>query len=158
MVLNWFHKKTPTAALPEDEWTLARMDEDGAPVALRFRSAVPHGISTADYPWLINIYWRFDGSGNDRMPTPDLYDRMSRLEELLDPLEGAGKGFLVLSVAGRNRKEWVWYVAEKDAYMTRVNQALASESVPFPVEFESAKDPAWSSFTVLLRSGRSDVH
>lgn len=158
MVLNWFRKKPSPAAQAEDQWTFARMDEDGASIALRFRSAVPRGISTADYPWLINIYWPFEGNGNDGMPSPELYDRMARLETLLDALEGAGQGFLVLSVTGHNRKEWVWYVSDRDAYMARANQALSGEVEPFPLEFESSQDPTWSSFTVLLRGGRPAVH
>jgi hypothetical protein len=158
VVLNWFRKKSPPAQPPEDNWTLARTEEDGKPVAFRYRSMVPTDVRTADYPYLINIYWRFDGSSNDGMPAPELYDRMARLEKMLDPIEGSGMGYLVLSITGNNRKEWIWYVADKQRYMASVNEVLSEVAEPFPVEFESSHDPNWESFTVLLHAGRSDVH
>jgi uncharacterized protein DUF695 len=156
-VLRWFRRKRPQAEAPE-HWTLARSDEDGKPVAFRFRSIVPAGVRTADYPHLINIYWRFDGTDTNGMPTPELYDRMARLETLLEAIEGPGLGYLVLSITGNGRKEWIWYVADKDRYMARVNEVFSREAEPFPVEFESAPDPDWNSYTVLLRVRGSDVH
>jgi Family of unknown function (DUF695) len=145
-VLSWLRRRK--AATP-DPWTIARTMEDGRTVLLRFRSFTPPGIDTADYPHLINIYWRFGGEANEGMPPAPLHDRMALLEQRLDAIEGAGTGFLVLAITGNNRKEWVWYVADTAAYMARVNEVLQADE-RFPVEFESAADPEWAHFRSLL--------
>jgi hypothetical protein len=144
---NWFRKRK----LPEplDPWTLATTEEEGLRVVLRFRSLVPPGIRTEDYPSLLNIYWRYDGSATEGMPAAETVERMGRLESLLEAHEGPGVGFLMLCVTGNSRREWVWYVADERRFRQWVQQALAGEP-PFPVEIESAEDPSWSSYTRLL--------
>src|SRR5262245_14927587 len=69
MVLNWFRKKNQPVPPAADHWTLARTEEEGRLVAFRYRSLVPAGIRTQDYPHLINIYWRFDGGDQGGMPS-----------------------------------------------------------------------------------------
>jgi hypothetical protein len=140
-----------------DLWTIARTQEQGREVLLRFRSCIPPGVETGDYPHLVNIHWAFDGQASAGMPPPELHLRMRELEDLLEALEGPALGFLVVSITGNNRKEWVWYVADRDAYMKRVNEALAGGE-PYPVEFESVEDPAWSSYTSLLVAASGTAH
>jgi len=153
-VFDWLRRRK---AEPTDAWTIARTEEDSRTVLLRFRSFAPAGVNTSDYPHLVNIYWRYDGDANDGMPAPDLHQRMCALESRLDAIEGMGIGFLVLSVTGNNRKEWVWYVADESTYMVRVNEALSAGG-RFPVEFESTEDPDWSNFTSLLAAVRGPTH
>lgn len=146
-MLKWLRRSTRPD--PDEPWLIASTEEEGNRVLYRMRQTLPEGIDTALYPHLINVYWRFDGATNQGMPAPSVYDRMAELEQALEPLEGPETGFLVLSITGNNRKEWAWYVAEPSAYMEKANAALAGLE-PFPVEFESALDAAWSNFKDLL--------
>jgi hypothetical protein len=153
-VFNWLRRPKP---VPTDSWAIARMEEDGRTVIWRFRRSTPPGVTTQDYPYLVNIYWRYDGEATEGMPPGALHDRMVELEQRLDPIEGSGAGFFVLAISGNNRKEWIWYVADKAAYMIQVSQALHGAD-PFPVEFETSDDPQWSNFAALLASVREKAH
>jgi len=136
---------------------MARMEEDGRTVIWRFRRSTPPGVRTQDYPYLVKIYWRYDGEATEGMPPGALHDRMVELEQRLDPIEGSGAGFFVLAISGNNRKEWIWYVADKAAYLIQVSQALHGAD-PFPVEFETSDDPQWAHFAGLLASVREKAH
>jgi hypothetical protein len=136
---------------PGDQWAVATAEEDGNEVIYRFRSAVPAGIVIRDYPHLVNIYWQIEESHVGGVPTPDVNERMTDLEERLDTLEGPATGYMVLSITGSNRREWIWYVRDSEKYMERVNDVLG-ELPPFPIEFEVSDDPDWSTFQGLLRS------
>jgi uncharacterized protein DUF695 len=149
--VSWFKPRRPAEAEDAaDPWTLARTEEDGLPVILRFRSCIPPGIDTARYPHLVNICWQYDGESTEGMPPPGTHERLLELEQLLDALEGPDLGFLVLAVTGNGRREWIWYVADVQGYLGRLNQALQGQDEPFPIELETNRDPTWSAYTQLL--------
>jgi hypothetical protein len=148
LMLSWL-RRSPQRPDAEDPWLIASTEEEGLRVLYRMRQKLPDGIDTTRYPHLMNIYWHFDGTTNEGMPPTAVYDRMAELEEMLEPLEGAATGFLVLSITGNNRKEWAWYVADPHAYMAQANAALVGVD-PFPVEFEAAMDADWRNFKDLL--------
>ena len=82
---------------------------------------------------------------------------MVKLENILDPLEGPSTGFLVLSVTGNNRKEWIWYVRKRSAFMKEVNRVLHGQE-RFPVEFAASNDPNWDNYRALLASVQETEH
>jgi hypothetical protein len=145
-MVNLFKKKS----LPkEDQWLIAKSQEAGFPLLLRMRQQIPPGIHPQKYPILINIYWRYEDTSNSGLPTHDILERMRNLEERLDRIEGPDNGFLVLSITGNQRKEWIWYVSDKKAFVGKLNQALG-ELEPFPIEIQASDDPQWQNFTNLL--------
>jgi hypothetical protein len=145
-------KNAPPAQ--NDEWTIAQGDEKGFPVISRFRSRVPPGIEVADYPRLVNLYWRYEPGREQAMPGPEDYEHMLRLEEHLEKVEGRDVGFLVLSVTGGCRKEWILYVRSDDVFISAFNAQVQGEA-RFPIEIESAADPSWGNYFHLLSRVRS---
>jgi hypothetical protein len=146
-MLKWFRHEREV----EERWTIAQGQEDGKQVLYRFRNAEPRGIHREDFPRLINIYWRFDGTNTGGMPPSLIHQRMVNLEEALDPVEGPSVGFHVLAITGNSRKEWVWYAVSAERFLEAVNQALAGRE-PFPIEIEEAVDPEWATFRGFLDS------
>lgn len=143
--------------MSDDTWVVASAEEDGQQVLFRFRAIVPPKVEPSEFPDLVNIYWTFDGAANAGMPESSLHDRMVELENRLDSIEGPATGFLVLSITGNNRKEWVWYVRERGVFMERVNEALSGPE-PFPVEFAASSDPNWDNYRGLLGSVEEAEH
>jgi len=150
-----FKKKT-TPAPPDDgdPWTIAEGNENGLPTILRFRSRVPVGVAEESYPHLINIYWRYEPGRQKGMPGQDDYDRMRTFEDALDEVEGPNAGYMMLSITGNSRKEWIWYVKSREGFQQALNQHLRGLPV-FPVELEAADDPGWDNYHRLLRSVRT---
>jgi hypothetical protein len=147
-MFNWFRRKTTP-----DPWLIAEAEEDGLPLLFRMREGVPAGVHTARYPHLVSIRWAYDGSATSGMPPPDELQRMTELEERLDALEGEETGYMMLSATGGGRREWLWYVADVEAYMDRLNEAL-SEATPYPVEFEASEEPAWATYHAIRGGAR----
>lgn len=153
MLLNWLKRRKGQEQPAQDDadpWTVAKTEEAGRLLVLRFRSRVPTGVDPRSYPHLINIYWRYDGSSTGGMPPSEVSERMLELEGLLDPIEGPGLGFFVVAVTGNSRKEWVWYVSDVQAYMRRLNATLQGQGEPFPIELETNLDPTWAAYTQML--------
>jgi hypothetical protein len=135
----------------DDTWVIARTEEQGSRVLFRYRAIAPARTTPVDYPDLINIYWRFDGSGSGGMPSSAMADRMVSLEKLLDTIEDPAVGFLMVAITGNNRKEWIWYVSNRDTFVTKLNGLLGGLE-PFPIELEAGSDPNWDNYRHLLAS------
>lgn len=133
----------------DDTWSLAEGREEGRRLLFRVRDQTPPGIQPKDYPILLNIYWRFQDSDNDGMPSSPTLARMRELEETSDELEPAGHGFLTLSITGNQRKEWIWYIRDQGQFMIEVNRVLAGHN-PFPIEFQTQLDSEWLSHKSLI--------
>jgi hypothetical protein len=141
----------------DETWAIARTEEAGVQVLFRYRAMVPPRIVPSDYPHLINIYWRFDGSATLGMPSSDEADRMVELEKRLEPIEGPRLGFLMLAITGNNRKEWIWYVRKPDSFVAALNAAFRGAD-KFPIELEAASDPGWDNYRSLLSSVDEAAH
>ncbi len=57
-----------------------------------------------------------------------------RCENVLHSLEGPANGLLGVAITGNNRREWVWYVADAEAFATRVRDLLSTSGRRFPLE------------------------
>lgn len=136
----------------EDEWVIAQGTEQQLPVIYRFRAQVPRGVRTAQYPRLVNLYWRYEPGREEGMPGPEDYERMLALEDKLDGIEGRDVGYLVLSITGNSRKEWIWQVRSDDLFISALNNQLVGEA-SFPIEIEANDDPEWNSYFALQRGG-----
>lgn len=136
-MIGWFRRML--AGAPEaSEWAVATGDENGQPVIVRTRTRPPQGMSSERYPASVEIVWRFDGRDHGGMPTPELSTLMTECENVLGTLEGPTNGLLGITITGNGRREWVWYVAEADAFSARVRDLLAASGSRFPVELRSS--------------------
>ena len=132
-----------------DPWLIAQGEEDGLPLLFRMRELMPDGVEPEKYPHLVSILWQFDTSGSG-MPPDDVVDLMNEFEDRLDKLEGAAIGYMMVSITGNGRKEWLWYVADTDRFMKGVNRALSASAARFPVDFQSTQDPTWETFRSFI--------
>jgi hypothetical protein len=87
------------------------------------------------------------------MPSEEAAERMSQLEDLLEPsFEGARQAFLTVIVTGNGVREWQWYAGNPEEVMKLVNETLG-ELEPFPVQFSFQADPEWEGYTRFLEIG-----
>jgi hypothetical protein len=134
-MLDWLRRRL---AKPRDisEWTMATGSEDNLPVLIRTRVRAPQGMSSDAFPHTVEIVWRFDARGTNGMPDTDLTVLMMKCEGALDSLESGDSGFLGISITGNGRREWVWYVADADAFRARVRDLLARTGNRYPLELQ----------------------
>src|SRR5713226_6592369 len=107
-----------------DPWLIAQGEEDGLPLLFRMRELMPAGVQPEKYPHLVNILWQFATSGSG-MPPDEVVDQMNEFEDRHDKLEAGAIDYMMVSITGTDRKEWMWYVSDTDRYIQRVNRALA---------------------------------
>ena len=154
-MLNFFRRKKVATAAPKDPWIIASSEEDGFPVLSRFRGSVPEGVIVGSYPQLINLFWSYSPGREQAMPGDEDYERMLVLESHLDKIEDSGIGYLMLSVTGNFRKEWILYVQTDSAFLSALNTQLQGQS-RFPIEIESASDPEWRNYFGLMSRMREN--
>jgi hypothetical protein len=150
-VRNPFAKKKMPA---EERWLLAKSEEANLPMIYRIRQETPPGIRLQEFPFLVNIHWHYENVLHNGFPPEDVLLRMNELEEHLDQIEADKIGFMVISVTGNCRKEWVWYAADKRIFVEKLNSVLEGLA-PFPIGLATAEDPAWESYKSLLAEVKS---
>jgi hypothetical protein len=129
-----------------DQWSLATGEDQGRPLIYRIRFQHPAFANNAAFPHLMVIFWAYESSNDQGMPIPEDVQRMSELENLLQPaLEGASEGFLSVIVIGDGVREWQWYVRDPKRTMDLVNITLGHLE-PFPVRFDFEDDPKWKLY------------
>lgn len=133
--------------LSQDVWATATGRDDDFPLIFRFRQHMPIAINaTNGFPTLVNIYWRYDGSGNHGMPLPDDSEQQVQFEDAIASLDAQdGLGYLMLVVTGNSRKEWIFYCNDIPAWLDRFNDLLVGHPV-YPIEIETSTDREWSTW------------
>lgn len=140
-------KSSAPGPLSQDIWATATGGEKNLPIVFRFRQHMPVSINGLnDFPFLIHVRWRYDGTGNNGMPSRDDNRRQIELEDAIASLdEQDGLGYLMLVVTGNSRKEWIFYSSDIPAWLNRFNELLASHP-RYPVEIETSTDQEWSTW------------
>lgn len=71
---------------------------------------------------------------------------MNLLEDSLEPLLDQDQfATLALVTTGENLREWTYYAKSGEAFIHRINFALA-ELPASPIEIHTAHDPTWSMY------------
>ena len=122
---------------------------------IRARWEVPPGIVTTDYPVLVNLYWRVAEPSQSGMPSADELESMLLMDELLNRMDGPEIGFMMFSVTGNMRKEWIWYVRSDTAFLGDLKQCLTGHQ-PFPIEIETAPAHEWASYDDIASQFETD--
>ena len=128
-----------------DTWSTAQGEDEGSPLLIRVREGNPSDKLKAEYPILVNVYWPFDGLPDSGMPNSEVLDAQSDFEERLDRLDSPEYGYLVLVITAKNRKEWIWQVADTKVWLDQFNLLLNGHPV-VPIEIETNNDPAWGTY------------
>ena len=141
-----------TAPDISDDWLVANgSNDDGLPLIMRMRSALPTEEIRRAFEHLAIIYLEFepDDTGLPSGPlVAELQDAEDRLESLI---EGPGLGIQAASVTENGTREWHYYVSNQQALKPALQQALANFK-NFPISVEICDDPEWNGLADLLES------
>lgn len=133
------------AAGPDGRGIIGRVMIEGFPVIYRLIDEPPSDRARARYPWLAVIAWQYDGIGNNGMPDEALLGRMDLLESRLDRLIDDGFAVHAYSRTGRNLKELVFYIRDRDEFVDSLNNVLRSDP-RYPISIDFYKDESWEDF------------
>jgi hypothetical protein len=70
-------------------------------------------------------------------------------------MDGPEMGFMMFSVTGNMRKEWIWYVKGDTEFLKRLNERLAAHQ-RFPIEIETAPACGWASYEEIASQFGAD--
>ena len=83
---------------------------------------------------------------------------MRELESALaEQVLGVGAGRHAYSRTGPGLKELVYYIADRDEFMEKLNAALADHP-PYPIEIEFHADSEWATSSACFRTSARRVH
>ena len=143
-----------------DSWAMANGELDGFPLVLRFRDHLQPIVGHTKLPNRLQVIWVYDSqpvSGMPAMPSEQLSTSMVALEDaLVAGLEEKGLAVLTSVATNRGRREWTWYCGERTEVQNAINDALANVE-PYPIQLRISPDPAWSTYTELLRDVGHDA-
>ncbi len=83
---------------------------------------------------------------------------MNDLEDALEPVVNQDHfSTLALVSAGEGLREWTYYAASEDEFMTRLNCAFAGMQA-FPIEIHMAPDTKWDMYEQFKAGVRETVN
>lgn len=136
----------------EENWSVGEAEADGKPIIYKFISEAPKENIRASLRWLTVVSWQYDGSTNNGLPPKDINDAMMTLEDGLETIEGHGSVYMnVYTSTGNGRKEFVYYIADRDVFMHNFNEAL-KDHPPYPLKIEFFEDKKWEDLATLHKN------
>lgn len=139
---------------PGEKGIIGRLMIDGVPVIYKLVDESPSDDTRARYPWLTVIAWQYDGSANNGMPGEALLRQMNVLESRLDKLIDDGHSVHAYSRTGRDLKELVYYIHDRDEFIDALNNVLGGDP-RYPISIDFYKDEQWEDFEKLRASFQS---
>ncbi|MDH3738163.1 MAG: DUF695 domain-containing protein [Alphaproteobacteria bacterium] len=139
---------TPISAVGSSTWILLEYKDDGLPVVMKVMEELPPEQVRERFAWLTVISWRYDASENNGMPVPDENSQMIQLEEAIDTLQENELAVQVYGRTGNGLKELVYYIGNRDEFITAFNQAL-SDQPRYPLEIEFFEDANWGDLRTV---------
>jgi hypothetical protein len=128
---------------------IGKSNEDGFPVIYKFVNQVPDEATRNRLPWVTVVSWKYDRDARNGMPPEEINRQMLDLEDALDGLATAGICRHAYSRTGNGLKELVYYISDRDEFMSAFNAALEHQP-RYPLEIDFYKDPEWDDFRKLL--------
>ena len=102
----------------DDTWTVGTADQDGQPIIIRVRSQMPDAAARHGHGQLIVVGWPYDGTATG-LPGAEDNAAMQAFEDAIEAgLERSGIGVQVASLTGAGHKEWRYYAADADAFVS----------------------------------------
>lgn len=134
----------------QEKGIIGEFKEDGRPVVMKFVGELPTAEIRGKYRWLTVISWKYDGSKQNGMPDADELDRMKRLERTIESeLVDRGLCLHAYSRTGNDLKELIYYIIDRETFMTTFNDALAKYP-RYPIEINFYEDAEWKDFQLIL--------
>jgi len=136
-------------AFAEETWSVGETKIQGKPVVYKFMNELPEVAQRNKVSWLTVISWKYDGSTNNGMPPKDINEAMIQLEDGLETIEGRETLYFdVYSATGNDLKEFVFYIADREKFMSNFNKALNGHPA-YPIEINFYEDKEWSDLAKL---------
>ena len=136
-------------AIADEKWSVGESKIQGKPVVYKFMNELPEVALRNKMSWLTVVSWKYDGSTNNGMPPKDVNEVMIQLEDGLETIEGRESLYFdVYSATGNELKEFVFYIADREEFMSNFNKAL-SDHPAYPIEVNFYEDKDWSELTKL---------
>jgi len=136
-------------ATAAESWSVGQAEIAGKPVVYKFINELPDKKLRDMMTWLTVVSWKYDGSSTNGMPAKDLNASMIKLENGLVSIVGRGDVYYeVYTATGNNLKEFVFYITDRDVFMSHFNKALNNHPA-YPIEISFYEDKAWSDLVKL---------
>ncbi|HEY4178294.1 MAG TPA: DUF695 domain-containing protein [Kofleriaceae bacterium] len=120
------------------DWHLVKLaPEADMQMTIGFRSEVPAGIQTEQYPQRVTVRSTYPHEG-DGLPTSD---RLLLMQQL-DQRAVSRASILMMTKAGNGRRESTFQVVDGDAFVN--NTARLAAELGIEIETGTADDPTWS--------------
>lgn len=133
----------------EDTWSVGEAKIQGKPVVYKFINALPDEDARSKFRWLTVVSWKYDGSKNNGMPPKPVNESMIKLEDGLEEMKGHESVYYdVYSASGNDLKEFVFYITDREIFMSNFNEAL-KEHPKYPLEINFYEDAEWSDLKKL---------
>ena len=131
----------PAGPSSDGPWTVGKIERDGVLHGLvRVRTERPTAPAARRFASTVTVEWAY---AEDGLPSEAQVAAMGRFESLLEELEGQHElAFLVRVRTGFGNREWLFYAAERDRFLARLNALLAGHPA-YPIEVFSAEDSEW---------------
>jgi hypothetical protein len=130
--------------------------QNGRRIIFRYAKNFSSTFDRASQPSRIIIAWNYRSENGQ--PESDEHQRMNLLEDSLEPiLDQDDFATLVLVTTGENFREWTYYAKSDEAFIQRLNLALAGLPV-FPIEVHTAHDPTWSMYEQFRAGVNETAH
>jgi hypothetical protein len=128
---------------------IVRAYEDGLPVIYALVNELPSVEIRTPLPWLTVISWTYDKTVRNGMPPEVENQRMISLQDAIESSERPGFLRHAYSRTGNGKKELVYYIHDRDAFLAEFNAAVAGHP-RYPIAIDFYEDPDWSDFSKLL--------
>ncbi|MFJ2709630.1 DUF695 domain-containing protein [Pseudomonas sp. NPDC087346] len=132
----------PLQLAEPDESSFQLSDFPDSPSPAIYR--IVHSISASEkqgLPFKVKVTWKHTTATS--LLAPRDRARMAEVEGLIQStVTDSRSAKWVCTVTGVHQREWIFYALSDDAFITRVQAALAPTG-PYPIELSSRKEPEW---------------
>ena len=142
-------------ATSEEKGIIGEYKVDGQSVVMKFVDELPPQRTREKYRWLTVVSWKYDGAQHSGMPSSEDLERMKQLERSIESnLIDSGLCLHAYSRTGNNLKELVYYIFDRDEFLSSLNRAL-KEHPRYPIDINFYEDAEWKDFQTIL--GKFDL-
>lgn len=128
---------------------IGKTEENGVPVIYKLVNTVPVQSIRDEFRWMTVISWTYDGSTRNGLPPRSENAKMLALEDAVNSLVKAGLCRHAYSRTGNGLKQLVYYVPDRDRFMSALNQAL-QDHPRYPIAIKFHEDREWKEFQDVL--------
>lgn len=128
----------------EGGWRLAALEDDDGEFMLRSRVRLPDPAERSRLPVAIWISWSWGDIASEAEEDAVLEEMIAFENAVYAAAEQGGWGRLIAVRTSGDGREWLWYAAAADAFVTELQDALTG-CPTYPFEVRAWDDPNWTA-------------